>query len=221
MYERVFVPFIRRFTGNPVGITCLQRMGIGFTINILGAIVASFVEIKRKKVAAAHHLLDAPKAIIPISVFWLVPQYVIHGIAEVFMSVGHLEFLYDQSPESMRSTAAALYWVAISVGHYLGTLLVTLVHDYTGKERNWLPDRNLNRGRLERYYWLVSGIQVVNLVYYLVCASLYTYKPIEESICQEEEEAEPAKDDVLAKNMANGTNGNAGEMQLIANAEKA
>ncbi|KAI6696952.1 hypothetical protein NL676_017071 [Syzygium grande] len=221
LYERVFVPFIRRFTGNPVGITCLQRMGIGFTINILGAIVASFVEIKRKKVAAAHHLLDAPKAIIPISVFWLVPQYVIHGIAEVFMSVGHLEFLYDQSPESMRSTAAALYWVAISVGHYLGTLLVTLVHDYTGKERNWLPDRNLNRGRLERYYWLVSGIQVVNLVYYLVCASLYTYKPVEESICKEEEEAEPAKDDVLAKNMANGTNGNAGEMQLIANAEKA
>ncbi|XP_030519116.2 protein NRT1/ PTR FAMILY 3.1-like [Rhodamnia argentea] len=225
LYERLFVPFIRRFTGNPVGITCLQRMGIGFTINILGAIVASFVEIKRKKVAAAHHLLDDPKAIIPISVFWLVPQYFIHGIAEVFSSVGHLEFLYDQSPESMRSTAAALYWVAISVGNYLGTLLVTLVHDHTGKERNWLPARNLNRGRLEHYYWLVSGIQVVNLVYYLVCAWLYTYKPIEESICKEEEEAEPApapaKDDALAKNMANGTNGNAGEMELIANAEKA
>ncbi|KAI3437012.1 uncharacterized protein J3R85_005736 [Psidium guajava] len=228
LYERLFVPFIRRFTGNPVGITCLQRMGIGFTINILGAIVASFVEIKRKKVAAAHHLLDAPTAIIPISVFWLVPQYVIHGIAEVFSSVGHLEFLYDQSPESMRSTAAALYWVAISAGNYLGTLLVTLVHDHTGKERNWLPDRNLNRRRLERYYWLVSGIQVVNLVYYLVCAWLYKYKPIEEAICREEEEEEeaepapaPAKRDVLAKNMANETNRNAGEMELIANAEKA
>ncbi|XP_021291338.1 protein NRT1/ PTR FAMILY 3.1-like [Herrania umbratica] len=180
LYERLFVPFAKRFTGNPSGVTCLQRMGIGFTVNILATIVASFVEMKRKAVAADHTLLDDPKAIIPISVFWLVPQFCLHGIAEVFMSVGHLEFLYDQSPESMRSTAAALYWIAISVGNYIGTLLVSLVHKYTGQKNNWLPDRNLNRGSLEYYYWLVSGIQVVNLVYYVICAWLYTYKPLEE-----------------------------------------
>lgn len=97
------------------------------------------------------------------------------------MSVGHLEFLYDQSPESMRSTAAALFWIAISIGNYIGTLLVTLVHNYTGDgENNWLPDRNLNRGKLENYYFLVSGIQVVNLVYYVICAWFYSYKPLEE-----------------------------------------
>ncbi|GKV48049.1 hypothetical protein SLEP1_g54884 [Rubroshorea leprosula] len=183
LYERFFVPFARRFTGNPSGITCLQRMGIGFVVNILATMVSSFVEMKRKAVAARHGLLDNPKAIIPISVFWLVPQYSIHGIAEVFTNVGHLEFLYDQSPESMRSTAAAFYWIAIAIGNYIGTLLVTLVHKYTGEKRNWLPNRNLNRGRLEYYYWLVSGIQVVNLVYYLICAWLYTYKPLEE-VCE-------------------------------------
>ncbi|XWS09275.1 hypothetical protein CRYUN_Cryun40dG0071900 [Craigia yunnanensis] len=180
LYERLFVPLARRFTGNPLGVTCLQRMGIGFVVNILATIVASFIEMKRKSVAANHNLLDDPKAIIPISVFWLVPQFCLHGIAEVFMSVGHLEFLYDQSPESMRSTAAALYWIAISMGNYIGTVLVSLVHKYTGESRNWLPDRNLNRGRLEYYYWLVSGIQVVNLIYYIICAWLYTYKPLEE-----------------------------------------
>lgn len=180
LYERFFVPLARRFTRNPSGITSLQRMGIGFMVNILATIVASFVEIKRKAIAANHNLLDKPRAIIPISVFWLVPQFALHGVAEVFMSVGHLEFLYDQSPESMRSTAAALYWIAIAIGNYLGTLLVTLVHKYTGHSRNWLPDRNLNRGRLEYYYWLVSGIQVVNLIYYVTCAWLYTHKPVEE-----------------------------------------
>lgn len=97
VYERIFVPIARRFTGNPVGITCLQRMGIGFTVNIIATIVAALVELKRKSVAAEHHLLDKPTAIIPISVFWLIPQFVLHGIAEVFMSVGHLEFLYDRS----------------------------------------------------------------------------------------------------------------------------
>ena len=52
MYERLFVPFARRFTGNPSGITCLQRMGVGFVINILTTVVASFVEIK--KIGRAH-----------------------------------------------------------------------------------------------------------------------------------------------------------------------
>lgn len=180
LYERLFVPFARLFTKNPSGITCLQRMGVGFTVNIVATVVSSIVEIKRKAVAADRNLLDSPKAIIPISVFWLVPQFCLHGVAEVFMSVGHLEFLYDQSPESMRSTAAALYWIAIAGGNYLGTLLVSLVHKYSGEKRNWLPDKNLNRGRLECYYWLVSGIQVVNLIYYVICAWFYTYKPLEE-----------------------------------------
>ncbi|CAK9188549.1 unnamed protein product [Ilex paraguariensis] len=180
LYERLFVPFARRFTGNPVGISCLQRMGIGFGVNILATIVSALVEIRRKAVAARYNLLDRPTSTIPISVFWLVPQFCLHGVAEVFMSVGHLEFLYDQSPESMRSTAAALYWLAISMGNYIGTFMVSLVHKYTGKENNWLPDRNLNRGRLENYYWLVTILQVVNLVYYVVCAWFYTYKPLEE-----------------------------------------
>ena len=104
------------------------------------------------------------------------------------MSVGHLEFLYDRSPESMRSTAAALYWISISIGNYVGTLLVTLVHKYTGNEdNNWVPDRNL-RGKLEYYYLLVSGIQVANLVYYNICAWFYSYKPLEEvsnAMCKE------------------------------------
>lgn len=180
IYDRVFVPYIRKFTGNPLGLTCLQRMGIGYVINILATIVASLVEKKRKSVATQYHLLDSPTATIPISVFWLVPQFCIHGLAEVFTSVGHLEFLYDQAPESMRSTAIALYCLTTSIGNYLGTLVVTLVHNYTGKQHNWLPDRNINQGRLEYYYLLVSGIQVLNLIYYVICASLYTYKPLEQ-----------------------------------------
>lgn len=203
LYERLFVPFARRFTRNPSGITYLQRMGVGFVINILATIVASFVEIKRKTVAANHNLLDDPKATIPISVFWLVPQYCLHGLAHVFMSVGHMEFLYDQSPESTRSTAAALYWIAIASGNYVGTLMVSLVHTYSGKKSNWLPNRNLNRGRLECYYWLVSGVQAINLVYYLVCAWFYTGKPLEEvEEIRKEEVVEVAKEKISSVMLA-------------------
>lgn len=179
LYERLFVPFARRFTKNPVGVTCLQRMGIGYGIGIFATIVSALVEIKRKHVATDHGLLDKPTSVIPISVFWLVPQYFLSGLSQVFITVGHLEFLYDQSPESMRSTAAALYWMAIAIGNYLGTLIVSLVHKYTNSGVNWLPNRNLNRGRLEDFYWLATGIQVVNLMYYVTCAWFYTYKPLQ------------------------------------------
>lgn len=213
LYERLFVPFARRFTGNPSGITCLQRMGVGFFINIIATIVSALVEVKRKQVAALHNLLDAPQAIIPISVFWLLPQYILHGIADVFMSVGHMEFLYDQSPETMRSTAAALNSLEVSMGNYIGTLVVSLVHKYTGQKNNWLPDRNLNRGKLDYYYWLVTGIQVINLVYYVICAWLYTYKPLEE--VKEEEDDVPAEDEIQDKRL-NYAEGN-GEVELRRN----
>ncbi|KAL2320612.1 hypothetical protein Fmac_029581 [Flemingia macrophylla] len=163
IYERLFVPLARRFTRNPSGITCLQRMGVGFVVNIIATLVSALVEIKRKSVAAKYHLLDTPSATIPISVFWLVPQYCLHGVAEVFAFVGHLEFLYSQSPESMRSTATALYCITTAIGNYVGTLLVSLVHQYSGKENNWLPDRNLNRAPLSvRPPYRIEGCLVVH-----------------------------------------------------------
>lgn len=181
VYDRLLVRVARRITGLDRGITFLQRMGIGLVISIIATLVAGFVEIKRKEAAAAHGLVDKPHSMIPISVFWLVPQYGLHGMAEAFMSIGHLEFFYDQSPESMRSTATALFWTSISAGNYVSTLLVTLVHKYTAKPdgSNWLPNTNLNRGRLEYFYWLITLLQVFNFVYYVWCAKMYTLKPIE------------------------------------------
>ncbi|XP_015970642.1 protein NRT1/ PTR FAMILY 3.1 isoform X1 [Arachis duranensis] len=181
LYEHHFVPFASRLTKNPSGLTCLQRMGIGYGISIIATIVSSLIEIKRKNVATKYNMLDSPKAIIPISVFWLLPQICLHGLVKVFMSGGHLEFLYDQSPESMRSTTIALFSIFISIGNYCSTMMVSFVHRFSGNdESNWLPNRNLNKGRLEYYYLLVSVVQVINLIYYVIVACFYTYKPVEE-----------------------------------------
>jgi dipeptide/tripeptide permease len=197
-YDRVLVRVLRRFTGRPNGITHLQRTGVGMTIAMLGNVAAAAVEKRRRSVAATSGMLDAPKgATLPISVFWLVPQYAIHGVANAFMDVGRMEFLYDQAPESMRSTAAALYWLTISAGSYLGTLLVTIVHEKTRGSGQWLQD-NLNRGKLDNYYWLVVGLEGLNLIYFFVCVKYYTFKPLE--TVGGDEEVEPYHGNV------NGTN---------------
>ncbi|KAJ3699328.1 hypothetical protein LUZ61_003033 [Rhynchospora tenuis] len=179
-YDRLLVPFARKFTGLERGLTFLQRMGIGFGITTLATMTAAIVEARRKHVAAQAGLLDSPGVTVPMSVFWLVPQYALHGITEAFASIGHLEFMYDQAPESMRSTSTALYWMSISAGSYVSTMIVSLVHKYSAGPNgsNWLPN-NLNRGKLENFYWLIALLQGLNLMYYLVCAKYYTYKPLE------------------------------------------
>ncbi|KAK8686783.1 hypothetical protein V6N13_125801 [Hibiscus sabdariffa] len=186
VYDRLLVHVARRFTGLDRGINFLQRMAIGFFISILATLVAGFVEVKRKHAAWADGLMDSPKSTIPISVFWLVPQYSLHGIAEAFMVIGHLEFFYNQAPESMRSTATALFWTSISAGDYTSTLLVTLVHKYT----DWLPNKNLNKGKLEYFYWLLTVLQALNFVYYLICAKCYTFKSLQRQKIEHDEGVE-------------------------------
>ncbi|EEE63713.1 hypothetical protein OsJ_18531 [Oryza sativa Japonica Group] len=176
LYDRVLVPVARRYTGRRSGITYFQRMGAGFAVAALGVLAGALVEAKRRAAAAEHGLLDAPGAVVPVSVFWLVPQYALHGVGDALATVGHMEFLYDQSPESMRSSAAALFWVAGSLGNYLGTVLVTVVQSASRGE--WLQD-NINRGRLDYYYWLVTFLLVLNLAYYFVCFHFYTLKSFE------------------------------------------
>ncbi|KAK8928346.1 putative nitrite transporter [Platanthera zijinensis] len=170
-YDRVLVPIARRLTGRPEGISHLRRVGIGLAISILSNVAAALVE-SRRRADSAHGQL---------SVFWLVPQYVVHGMADGFASVGLLEFLYDQSPESMRSTATALFWLSISAGQYGGTVLVSMVSKFTrssGTQGSWLQD-NINEGRLDCFYWLVAGLQLFNFAYFLFCAKFYVFKRLE------------------------------------------
>jgi peptide/histidine transporter 3/4 len=151
-------------------------MGAGFAVSVLGVMASALVETRRRGVAAEHGLLDSPAAVVPISVFWVVPQYALHGMSDALSTVGHMEFLYDQSPESMRSSAAALFWVAGSLGNYLGTVLVTVVQ--SASRGVWLQD-NINRGRLDYYYWLVTFLLVLNLAYYIACFHFYNLKSFE------------------------------------------
>ncbi|KAG2627522.1 protein NRT1/ PTR FAMILY 3.1-like [Panicum virgatum] len=176
LYDRALVPLARRCTGRRSGITYFQRMGAGLAVSVLGVMAGALVEARRRAAAAEHGLLDKPAAVVPVSVFWLVPQYALHGVSDALSTVGHMEFLYDQSPESMRSSAAALFWFADSLGNYLGTALVAVVQSASGGV--WLQD-NINRGRLDYYYWLVTFLLVLNLAYYIACFHFYTLKSFE------------------------------------------
>jgi peptide/histidine transporter 3/4 len=139
-------------------------------------LAAGVLELVRLRSIATHRLYGKDD-IVPISIFWQVPQYFIIGAAEVFTFVGQLEFFYDQAPDAMRSMCSALSLTTVALGNYLSTLLVTVVARITtrGGKEGWIPD-NLNVGHLDYFFWLLAGLSLANFAVYLLIASWYTYK---------------------------------------------
>ncbi|KAG6665967.1 hypothetical protein I3843_02G174400 [Carya illinoinensis] len=176
MYDRYFVPFMRQRTGNSRGITLLQRLGIGFIIQVIATGVAYAVEVRRMHVIRVNHIVG-PKQIVPMSIFWLLPQYVLLGIADVFNAIGLLEFFYDQSPENMQSLGTTFFTSGIGVGNFLNSFLVTMVDKITGRDggKSWIGD-NLNDCHLDYYYVFLLVISIINLGVFLWASSKYVYK---------------------------------------------
>jgi peptide/histidine transporter 3/4 len=175
VYDRVIIPYARKFTGNERGFTQLQRMGIGLVISIIAMVTAGLLEVVRLNFVRSHNYYDLKY--IPMSIFWQVPQYFLIGCAEVFTFIGQLEFFYDQAPDAMRSMCSALSLTTVALGNYSSTLLVTIVTQATTRngKLGWIPD-NLNRGHLDYFFWLLAILSVMNFVVYLWVAKIYTYK---------------------------------------------
>ncbi|KAH9324453.1 hypothetical protein KI387_004631, partial [Taxus chinensis] len=179
LYDKFLVPMARNFTGNPRGISILQRIGVGMFFSILCLISAAMSEAKRLKSAKSHGLLDTPKTTIPLSVFWLSPQFILLGIADVFTLVGLQEYFYDQVPDSMRSLGSAFYLSVLGVANFLSSFLITITEKATkrGGHESWFVN-NPNRCHLDYFYWLLAIFSALNLCLYVYIASIYTYKKV-------------------------------------------
>lgn len=180
LYDKAFVPFARQFTRHERGITILQRIGVGLVLSIVSMIIAALVEERRISTAAAHGLLDSNSeaSTIPMSIFWLVPQYFTFGIADMFTYIGVIEFFYDQAPVTMRSFSTGLSFCTISLGYFISTIMVNLVNKVTSNKSHpgWLSDSvPFNRKKIDYFYWLMAVLSSVNLIYFLFVANSYKY----------------------------------------------
>ncbi len=127
LYDRVIVPIARRITGNDRGITILQRIGVGLAFSIMGMVVAALVEMKRLQTAKRNGLLEKPHETIPMTVFWLAPQYILFGITDGLILAGVQEFFYSQVPDTMASLGIAIFLSVLGVGSFLCSILITVV----------------------------------------------------------------------------------------------
>lgn len=180
IYDRIIVPFLQKLTGKEGGITVLQRMGIGIALSGLSLIISALIESKRRHIALTKPTLGMePRkgAISSMSAYWYAPQLVVAGLSEGFFLIGQNELFYKQSPENMKSLAASFLFCASGLSSYLSSFLSSMVQNITGRggKETWLAE-DLNKGRLDYFYYLVVSLEVLNFGYFLVCANWYKYK---------------------------------------------
>ncbi|KAG9145903.1 hypothetical protein Leryth_019579 [Lithospermum erythrorhizon] len=168
IYGFIFVPIARSITKHPSGITKLQRVGIGMVICSVSMIIAGFVEFKRLEIA----LLNA----VPMSFWWLLPQYILFGISNVFTLIGLQELFYDQVPCELKGIGLSLFLSIFGTGCFISSFLISIIQDFTSKGGNggWFPD-NLNQGHLDYFYWLLAEINSLGFVIYVTYAQSFKY----------------------------------------------
>jgi peptide/histidine transporter 3/4 len=162
------VPLAGRLSGNPSGITELQRMGIGLIFGMLSMVASGITEIVRLR-----NIIPSQKTS-SMSIFYQIPQYVLMGASEVFMYVGQLEFFNGQAPDGIKSFGSSLCMASMSLGNYVSSILVNLIMEITarGHDKGWIPE-NLNKGHMDRFFFLLAGLVAFDFVIYLFCAKWY------------------------------------------------
>ncbi|KAI4335743.1 hypothetical protein L6164_014355 [Bauhinia variegata] len=77
----------------------------------------------------------------------------------------------------MKTMSTGLFLTTLSLGFFVSSFLVSVVENVTGTQhgKGWLTD-NINYGRLDLFYALLTVLSLINFVVFLICAVWYKPK---------------------------------------------
>jgi len=99
-----------------------------------------------------------------VSMFWMIPQYFIITLGEVFLSVTGLEFSYSQAPQSMKSVLTSFWLLTVSIGNIIVLIIA---------ETSLIPSQ-------ADEYFLFAGLIAFAAIVFLFLAMRYKY--VDESV---------------------------------------
>ncbi|PIA62474.1 hypothetical protein AQUCO_00200466v1 [Aquilegia coerulea] len=163
IYEHVLLPFSRKV--NKKGIMLGDRMKAGIVMSILCMLSAGLLEGKRRDSALKNGSFVAP-----MSFVWLLPQFAFSGLTEALMGISLMEFFNSHLPANMRTVAGAFVFLNLAMAGYLNTCIVNSI---SSSRLHWLGGRDLNKNRLDYYYFTIGGLAVINFIYFMTFARRY------------------------------------------------
>lgn len=166
LYDRMIIPLINAITGSSKGITVLQRIGVGMVFSVVAMAIAALVESRRRHLVAGQ-----------MNIAWLLPQYVLLGVSDVFTVVGMQEFFYTEVPSAMRTIGIGLYLSVFGVGSLVGAVLISAIELATavrgaGETHGWLSD-DPQVARLDNYYWFLALLSSISFVIFTQLCRCY------------------------------------------------
>ncbi|KAK7344520.1 hypothetical protein VNO77_14208 [Canavalia gladiata] len=167
---------MQRFTRNPRGITLLQRLGIGIIMHFVIMMVASVTERYRLRVAKEHGVVENGGQV-PLSIFILLPQFILTGIGEAFFEVATIEFFYDQAPESMKSLRTSYSLTTAGIGSFISTFLLSIISKVTEQygHKGWILN-NLNASHLDYCYAFLAALNFLNFMLFMIVTKYFEYR---------------------------------------------
>lgn len=158
--------------------SALQKMALGMFFGFTSVIVAGILEMKRLEYISRNQTVSQQIGqdmyyAAPLSIWWQTPQYLLIGISEIFASIAGLEFAYSEAPRSMQGALMGIFFCLSGVGSLLGSSLVALL----SLPRGWLycPEDtgNINKCRMDLYFFLLAGIQAAAALLFIIIADRY------------------------------------------------
>ncbi|KAI9153282.1 hypothetical protein LWI28_008793 [Acer negundo] len=154
-------------------------VAISMILVTLCCIVAAKVEARRLRIVRNHNLIDMPEDKIPMSMFLLLPQFLLLGGFDGISETSISSFLIDQFPPLMYRymvhIAIGLFGVGTMGGSVLSVYVVGKVNERGGRSLSWFQ-HTLNKSRLDNYYWTLAVLATVNLVVFILMAIWYAYR---------------------------------------------
>lgn len=150
--------------------TLLRKVGWGMVFACLAMVQAAALEIYRKNAPLldVHSNCSDDIFMSDVSVWWQIPQYMLVGIAEILIMVGGLDLFYSQAPETMRSVCQALNLITMTLGSMVSAGIQSIFH-------KWFTD-DLNKGYLERLYFIFALLVLMSLGWFVHVSSGYVYR---------------------------------------------
>jgi len=101
---------------------------------------------------------------------WLLPYMILGGIAEALNTIAQNEFFYSELPKTMSSVATTLSSLNMAAASLISSWIITIVDVTT--YGSWITE-NIDEGHLDYYYWLLVGLSLLNVLYFVWCKKSY------------------------------------------------